>query len=329
MIVVSVLALGLVRPGIAASPSTPEPAPKDLGHGTWLISGSVMPDREPDGNTVVFEAPQGLVVADTGRHAWHRQAILALAETRDRRIVAVINTHWHLDHVSGNPAVRAAFPGLRVHASDAIDGALAGFLATSARESASYVDDPRLPATLREDIRGDIRTIENGAALRPDELVKESGPKILGGRNLQLNLARHAVTSADVWLYDERSAIAVLGDLVTLPVPFLDTACPEGWRAALEEISATPFRIAIPGHGPPMSPGDVRIYRQAFASFIECSNSGRPADDCGAGWVDGVRKLLVSDGHASDRVKAMAVDYVEMLRANGGRSRHCEMKVQR
>ena len=104
--------------------------------GVWMIPGGIPPNRQPDGNSVIFEAPEGMVVIDTGRHAWHREAILSLARLQQKEIIAIVNTHWHLDHVSGNPDLRAAHPGLRVHASDAIVGALAGFLPASAKDSA-------------------------------------------------------------------------------------------------------------------------------------------------------------------------------------------------
>jgi glyoxylase-like metal-dependent hydrolase (beta-lactamase superfamily II) len=299
------------------------PDGEQVAPGVWLVPGGIRPDRQPDGNSVVFDAPAGLVVIDTGRHAWHRRAILSLARAQGRNIVAIVNTHWHLDHVSGNPDLRAAYPGLRVHASNAIDGALAGFLAASARDSAEYLGDPGIPESMREDIRADMLTIENGAALRPDVVIGGSGTMTIGGRAFGIRLAQDAVTAGDVWLYDEASRIAVLGDLVTLPAPFLDTACPGGWKNALAEVAATPFEVAIPGHGTPMTHAQFEQYRRAFGAFIECSASTRPAGECGAQWVDSVESLLVDAASDKPRAQGMAEYYVGMLRANGGRSEYC------
>ena len=39
--------------------------------------------EQPDGNTVVFKGAAGLVVLDTGRHLWQRQAMLADLATID------------------------------------------------------------------------------------------------------------------------------------------------------------------------------------------------------------------------------------------------------
>lgn len=89
------------------------PRPQQIAPGIAMIPGSFAPKREPDGNTVIFDAPDGLIVMDSGRHPWHRRAILDYANARGKPIAAIINSHWHLDHVSGNPDIRAAIPASR------------------------------------------------------------------------------------------------------------------------------------------------------------------------------------------------------------------------
>ncbi|HEV7612377.1 MAG TPA: MBL fold metallo-hydrolase [Steroidobacteraceae bacterium] len=308
----------------AGTPPNTAPPPLEVRPGVWMIPGGILPGHEPDGNSVIFDAPAGLIVVDTGRHQWHREAILSFARMHKKRIIAIVNTHWHLDHVSGNPALRAAYPGLRVYASDAIDSALTGFLASSAKEEAGYLDDPQFPRELREDIRGDLLTIQNGAALKPDNVISASGSMTLGGRVLRINLAPNAATAGDVWLYDHKIRVAALGDLVTLPAPFLDTACPDGWKLALAQVAATPFEIAIPGHGAPMSHAQVLLYRQEFEALIDCSNSPAPKEECARRWADSIRPLLGSSSAERQRAQETAAYYIDMLRANGGRSKYCE-----
>lgn len=328
--------IGLVLAALALSASAwpgtetvAAPQPEEVARGVWLVPGAILPDRQPDGNTVVFAGPDGLIVVDTGRHSWHSDAILSLARTQQQGIIAIVNTHWHLDHVSGNPALRKAHPGLRVYASDAIDGALTGFFPASAKESTGYLDDPQVPQATRDDIRGDLRTIANGVALKPDEVIAASGTRTLGGRTLRLNLAPDAATAGDVWIYDEQSGVVALGDLVTLPAPFLDTACPEGWQQALQLVSATPFEQAIPGHGAPMSRAEFQLYRDAFDAFIDCANSARTADDCAAAWTASISSLLGKDPRERQRAQGMTAYYVGMLRANGGRSKYCKTTPDR
>jgi glyoxylase-like metal-dependent hydrolase (beta-lactamase superfamily II) len=307
----------------ADAPAAIAPAPRVVVPGVWLIPGVVQPDRQPDGNSVIFAVPDGLVVVDTGRHPWHREAILALARAQGVAIVAIVNTHWHLDHVSGNPDLRAAYPGLRVYATEAIDGALGGFLAQSAKDAAAYLDDPQIPQAMRDDIRADMLTIQNGAALKPDVLLDASGETSLGGRTLEIHRVTDAVTAGDLWLYDAARRVAVLGDLVTLPAPYLDTACPQKWAAALGQVAAVPFEVAIPGHGPVMSRAQFELYRNAFEAFIGCANSSRPAGECASGWAYAVEPLLAEDPPGRQRAQDTAAYYVGMLRAHGGRSQYC------
>ena len=69
-------------------------------------------------------------MVDTGRHPWHSDGILAFARDRKQPIAAIVNTHWHLDHSSGNRRLKAAHPAAKVYTTRAVDRALApgGFL---------------------------------------------------------------------------------------------------------------------------------------------------------------------------------------------------------
>jgi hypothetical protein len=77
-----------------------------------------------------------------------------------------------------------------------------------------------------------------------------------------VRVAEDAVTDADIWIYDEAARVAVLGDLVTLPAPFFETACPARWQEALDAVWATPFTLAVPGHGAPHCAHRGRVARQ-------------------------------------------------------------------
>jgi len=262
-------ALGQAPPASAAPPLPPPPTPQVLAKDVWLIPGGFVRNRQPDGNTIVFKGSAGLVVLDTGRHRWQRRAILDLARAQNAPIVAIVNSHWHLDHVSGNADLKAAFPGAKVYASNGIDGALSGFLKDSAASARAYLKSPNIPAETAEDIRDDLATVEHGDALRPGVVITESGTLALGGRTLEVHLAADGPTAGDVWLFDPASRIAAVGDLVTLPVPFLDTACVAGWKSAFARVWATPFETLVPGHGKPMTRAEFGQYRDAFGAFID------------------------------------------------------------
>lgn len=121
--------------------------------------------------------------------------------------MAIINSHWHLDHVSGNPDLKRAYPAAKVYASDAIDGALRGLLPKSAVEGRKYLDAGQLPPETLDDLKNDLATIDSGASLRPDVVVKQSGTLNLGGLELRVNLAPDAATDGDLWVFDPASKV--------------------------------------------------------------------------------------------------------------------------
>ena len=317
------IALGGAAEGQAPAGSMAA-APQSVARGVWLIPGGIPPNREPDGNTVVFAGPKGLTVLDTGRHAWHWQAILDFAAARHAPIVAIVNSHWHLDHTSGNRPLKRAFPALRVYASGAIEGALKGFLPSSAKDTRDYLASGQADPATAEDLNGDLAVIADPAALVPDVRIDGDQVLELGGRRIEAHLARGAATAGDVWLFDPATRTAAVGDLVTLPAAFLDTACPAGWRRALGEVWRTPFRRLVPGHGPVMDRPMFAAYRTAFDSLIDCAAGQAPKTVCAAAWTQAVRPLLGPDEIDRRRSQAMTESYVDLLRSHGGKSGFCE-----
>lgn len=252
--------------------------------GYHLISGSIPLDRGPDGNSIFLDAPRGLILVDTGRHPEHAEKLLAHARERRRPIAAIVNTHWHLDHTTGNLDVRQAYPKAHVYATTAIEGALTGFLARGKAQSDKRLADPRTPPDQRAQILRGRSRIDNPDTLRGTVPISKSESIKIAGRKFDLHVAEYAATEADLWLYDPKARLAIVGDLVVDIVPFMDTACPDGWKKALEEIEATPFVTLIPGHGAPMNRAQFLQWKQAFDQFVECGRSARLKEECIANW---------------------------------------------
>ena len=249
-----------------------------------LIPGSVPMDKGPDGNSIFLEAPKGLILVDTGRHPEHAQKLLDYAKERGKPIAAIVNTHWHLDHTTGNLDIRQAYPKAQLYATTAIEGALTGFLARGGAQAAKRLADPNLPADQKAQIlRGQSR-LDNPDSLRPTIPVTKSGPIKIAGRKFDAHVAPFAATEADLWLSDPKTRLAIVGDLVVDIVPFMDTACPDGWKKALEEIEATPFVTLIPGHGAPMNRARFLQWKSAFDNFVDCGRSTKLKEECVANW---------------------------------------------
>lgn len=289
--------------------------------GWTLVPGSFEPGRGPDGNSVLLDAPDGLILVDTGRHAAH------LARIRDaaggRPIVAIVNTHWHLDHTGNNAEPRAEHPALPIVATQGIEPALAGFFPRSRAAAEAYLATGQASVEQAAEIRADMAAMDAIEHLRPTRPIRRSGAATIAGRRLQLRVADHAVTAADLWIWDPAAKLVVAGDLVVAIVPFLDTACPEGWRRALAQIAATPFETLIPGHGAAMTHVEFDAWRGAFDSLLDCAASDAPAAQCVEGWArDAARFIPASD---RPRVAQMVGYYLSSrLRASPAeRVRYC------
>lgn len=321
------LATVSIAAGCASTPAV-EPAVTEIlegraiAEGTVFFPGTFPPERQPDGNSVMLLGPDGWVVFDTGRHEPHTRRLLAYARASGFPVAAIVNSHWHLDHSSGNRLLRDAFPDAPVFASDAIVAALPGFLAESRRHAETLVAAGALPEPMRADVLADIATITDAGALLPTETVTRASAGTLGGRKVHLGLAEHAVTAGDLWLYDPATRVLLAGDLVTLPVPFLDTACATGWQAALADLDAVDFTQLVPGHGEPMGVAAFGTWRAAFDALVACAASESTAGTCADGWIDDLGTLLPAGEHA--RARAMLEGYVDrVVRDEAARAKAC------
>jgi glyoxylase-like metal-dependent hydrolase (beta-lactamase superfamily II) len=277
--------------------------------GWQFIPGGFVKGQSPDGNTVLIDAPQGLIAVDTGRHQAHQNAILAAANARGKPIAAIVNTHWHLDHTGGNAEIRAAFSGIPIIASDAVDGALRGFLPRSRKSADEFLASGKASTEQADEIRRDAAAINDVANLRPTQVVVETGPISIAGRMFDVRLERYAATAGDVWLYDPKAKLAVVGDLVVGLVPFMDTACPDGWRIALGHIASAPFKTLIPGHGEPMDRAGFDRWRTAFDNLLDCAAGSADKQVCANGWVRDAAAFIPETDKS--RAAAYANYYIE------------------
>jgi glyoxylase-like metal-dependent hydrolase (beta-lactamase superfamily II) len=289
-------------------------AATELAPGVTLLPGHFEAGEQPDGNSVILRGKDGLVIFDTGRHPAHTQGILDFAHAAHLPVVAIVNSHWHLDHIGGNAMLRQAFPQVRIYASAALGAARSGFLAryrAQLEEQIGRTSD----AAQQAKWRAEIALIDAGDALAPDEVVTAPVARSLAGRPVRLGLEDHAVTAGDVWLFDAETRVLAVGDLVTLPVPFLDTACAARWEKALDRLAAMNFVLLVPGHGSPMDHAQLDVYRRAFANLRACAATAATPTACAAGWQRDAHDLLA--GEAPAFVASLAEYYVtNSLRAD-------------
>ena len=288
-----------------------------------LVPGSFAPGKGPDGNSVLIDAPHGLVLVDTGRHPAHQEKLIAAARARGKPIAAIVNTHWHLDHTGGNAELRAAFPGIPIIGSAAIDGALKGFFLRSRAGAEAHIGSGKAPPEQIAEIRRDMAAMDDLSNLRPTRVVQRTAAMTIAGRRFQVHLEPYSATAGDVWLYDPKERLAIVGDLVVAFTPFMDTACPEGWRAALANVEKVPFRTLVPGHGNVMDRAAFRRWRLAFDNLLDCASGSATKDACIEGWLRDAAEFVPPA--EQKRVRAMVGYYIDtrLRAAPQEKARYC------
>jgi glyoxylase-like metal-dependent hydrolase (beta-lactamase superfamily II) len=312
-------ALALVA-GCGGHPPASAPAEKpDFDPAPVLIPGTLEPDRAPDGNSVFLEAPRGLILVDTGRHPAHQEKLLTHARAAGKPIVAIVNTHWHLDHSGGNAEIRAVYPEAEIVTTTAIEGALVDFLAKGKKRREEFLASGKATPQQIEDMSLDGAAVDAPDMLRPTRPVTVSGTIDLGGRSLDMRVAAHAATAADVWIVEETTRTVIAGDLVVPIVPFFDTGCAKGWQQALGEIAAVPFERLIPGHGDPMTHAEFDRWRKAFDGLVGCAASSADVAECVSGWRRDAA-AFIPDGREAEVDEAVKY-YVDMELRNADAQR--------
>jgi len=306
-------------------------------------------------NCVFIINDEDVILVDTGgANSLAQQMIGELRKLTSKSVKFLINTHWHDDHVIGNAAWRAAYPGIRFvgHASlreylpgtgaknrqGMIEGApqFAALMQTqmdqgknlrdqpiSDEERASYASDIRL-------VKHYMEVVPGTPTVLPDIDVKDEMILTRGKRRIEVRHLGNGHTKADlvVWLPAER--IAATGDLVVWPIPLVgsDQSHVIDWPATLDALLALKPAIFVPGHGPVLRDASYpTAMRNLFASIdrqVEAAvargaslEETRKAVDLGE-----LRKQFVGDSKVRDFAFGMYVAGPAVESAwNGARER--------
>jgi glyoxylase-like metal-dependent hydrolase (beta-lactamase superfamily II) len=198
----------------------------------------------------VLATGEGTVLVDTMTFAHQGEALRELAERlTGEPVVMVINTHYHLDHTHGNPAIE---PGTRV-------------IATG-----------RTLEYLRA-IDGDYWRGDAAHGL-PNETFEHEHVVQVGRKTIRLSHPGRGHTDGDLVAYFVEDDAVHLGDLYfNRHYPNIDLAAGGSvmaWSATLDEVFALPASRVLPGHGPLSDKDGLRDF-QAFIE--ELAEVGRAA----------------------------------------------------
>jgi cyclase len=294
------LAAGLVASAasVAGGP-TCEPARctgfdwQPLGDGLYAAIRREPPGLLEHANSLVIVNEADVVVVDAQMTASAtRELIGAIRTLTTKPVRYVINTHWHDDHVFGNTAYAAAYPGVEFVSSAATRAdletlgrdnrrqfmaALPGELELMRRHLAAGTalnwrdlgkDGPPLDESGRRSLQSSIEQAaaylseEPGTSVVPPDVIVDTRLVLYrGSREIHVLCLGPAHTRGDVVVWLPREGVLATGDAVSGIVPMAaGTADLVAWSSGLDRLVALAPRVLVPGHGPVES-GDGLLRR--------------------------------------------------------------------
>lgn len=247
-----------------------------LADGVYAVIRNDSPGLAANANNVFIINEKDVVVVDTNLAPSYTRDVLSEIRKLTRKPVRyVINTHWHDDHISGNQVYREAFPDVQFIAHANMPDYMTRAGLENRRRTLA-----RLPGFIGS-LRGmlDRRKAANGRDLSEEEIVglsndvgladhfisEGSTTQIIlptrtlteklvlqqGKRRIEILHLGRGHTSGDLIVYLPKEKIAITGDLVVHPVPYVggDQSHVTEWSSTLDKIGALKPSIIVPGHG--------------------------------------------------------------------------------
>jgi glyoxylase-like metal-dependent hydrolase (beta-lactamase superfamily II) len=258
--------------------------------------------REPptltlNANSVFIVNEEDVVVVDTSLTPTSAQELIrAIRAVTTKPVRTVVNTHAHDDHISGNAAFKAVWPGIEfiAHARTAeylpgaglanrkaalAPGGYPQFIEALKKRLASRIsvhggalDDSEQAAyaAALQIAEGFVAAHAQGVEIvLPTRTVEDKLRITSGKRVIDLLYLGMGHTSGDLVIHLPAEGIVVAGDLVVAPVPYVGSpqSHPADWSRSLDKLAALKPKLVIPGHGPVLQ-GDahVRTLAALFAS---------------------------------------------------------------
>lgn len=233
------VAAGVLMTPADAAPSSPMLTP--LGGGAMLLEGDSC-------NVVVVSSEKGLLLVDDQRERDYAATTAALHTAFPQPVVAIINTHWHLDHAGGNA-----------------DFAKAGAVIWAQHNVAARLSRPQYMAAYNAHIPA------GPAIALPTRTFGASATIVFGNERVVLVHIPHAHTDGDTLVKLSRANVLHMGDVYFNGLyPFIDRSSGGSIQGLIRAVDAglrlsdTRTRI-VPGHGAVATRGELSAYRAMLA----------------------------------------------------------------
>ena len=204
--------------------------------------------------------PKGVVVIDAlGSPVLAQKLIKEISKLTSQKIIAVIVTHYHADHVYGLQEFKKI--GAKIYAQNAGRDYLSSETAKQRLISSRIDFAPWVNA--------------NTQLIPADIWVDKQYKLSFGGVQFFINRVGPAHAPEDLMVYIPSEKVLFAGDLVFRGrIPFVGNADSKGWLNALGEIEKLHPKVIIPGHGShSINPAEDVAFTRDYLRYLRESMS--------------------------------------------------------
>ncbi len=228
-------------------------APQQIGDGVWMVSGALEYFSQQNGgnivNTVFVDAPDGVIVIDTGPSLGYGQALANLISQTipGKKVIRVFNTHHHPDHIFGN-------------------GAFGSGVVAATQDAAANIN--ATGEALSDNMYRILGDWMQGTELVAPSIIIRGDKENIGGRTFSyFPLSGH--TSADLAIRDDKTGTLFVGDLVFYDrTPTTPNADIEAWKTSLATMATIDHSLLVPGHGPKDNEGKAIAQTGGYLDWL-------------------------------------------------------------
>jgi cyclase len=250
--------------------NTRERSTARIAEGVYFIRHPDAPDQFPQGNTTVIIGERECLVVDSCLlPSSAKEDIAQIRQWTKKPVRYLVNTHWHLDHNTGNGVYVQAFPNVAIIAHRETAKMIQSYnpMVTSTYPSRKerlqrYIENGKNEEgkVFSEDEKRELaEAIKNNdkvsaevkdVAWPPLNLILDGELIIdLGNREVQLKFLGRGNTAGDLVIFLPKEKIAIVGDLLDHPVPYFYGGFPSELSATLRAIGRLEPQVIVPGHG--------------------------------------------------------------------------------
>lgn len=257
----------------------------------WIGAGG-------DSNAGAIDTPDGLLVIDAQQYPrLARQFRDALRQaTGDKPLRALINTHCHLDHTSGN----VVFADLPILAHEKTLSAMQAGLGPRSGAHWTITDFPtKLRMLFGQNImelvpdgdpaqawfkqRVSLPDYDTVTIAPPTQTFADQFTFHLPNETVHLDYWGPAHCDGDIVVYLENSKVVFLGDLLFHGrFPWLGDCDLDGWIDRLARVLSLDVAVVVPGHGTPTDLAEVARFRDMLialrAAVAQAIKEGKSED---------------------------------------------------